>query len=78
MGMTVKMAVIATGRYSGKQPALTALVAAFSTVGRRPRGDMSPTDRLQGRPTRGIDEGPHPPGGRRGDGEAVAPSGLLS
>src|SRR5690349_20041690 len=52
-----------TGRYSGRQPAITALIATFWTVARPNRGGLR--DHLVGRAAHRRDRGHPAPGGRR-------------
>src|SRR5229473_3546140 len=44
------IAVSTTGKYSGRQPAMTALIAIFSIVALRQRGGIGPTTASAGRP----------------------------
>src|SRR2546429_2314499 len=51
---TASTAAITTGRYSGRQPAITALTATFSTVARPWLGGTSPTSSSGPRPDAAI------------------------
>ena len=63
------------GRYSGRQPAITALIATFSTVtSTRSGGDLATTS--SGRAVVPSQHPQHPLLGRRDDGQAVGPAAV--
>ncbi len=66
-------AAITTGMCSGRQPAITALIATFSAVDRDlPVGDEG--DLVLGLEPRRIEHGAHPAFGGRHDGKPIGPA----
>ena len=64
-----------TGRYSGRQPAITAFTATFSTVHSTRSGGIDRDD-VVGRARRAVEHAQHPLDGRRHDGQPVGPAAL--
>ena len=70
---TASTAASTTGRYSGRHPAMTALIATFSTVAGA-RVGRHDGHQLVGRPAGAVEHGQDPPFGGGYDGKAVGPA----
>ena len=70
---TASTAASTTGRYSGRHPAMTALIATFSTVAGA-RVGRHDRHYFVGRPAGAVEHGQDPPFGGRYDGKTVGPA----